>query len=142
MGFFAYGSLIFGEVMRVVTGRRLESVAATLFGYSRYRVSRASYPGLIESADSSVKGVLYSNVDASSLKLLDRFEGEYYRRLSVTVWTDLAGDQPAETYIFRPEFKHLLTPEHWDSELFRQNHLKSFLQSYQGFSWIESNRSL
>ena len=142
MHFFAYGSLIFAEVMRAVTGRRHESVVATLLGYSRFRVSETSYPGLIESADSSVAGVLYDQVDASSLRLLDRFEGKYYLRRSVTVRTDHGDDQPAETYVIRPEFEHLLTQESWDSEFFRQNHLKSFLQSYQGFGWIESNGSL
>ena len=142
MHFFAYGSLIFAEVMRAVTGRRHKSVDATLSGYSRFRVSEASYPGLIESAECSVAGVLYDQVDASSIRLLDRFEGEYYLRRSVTVGTDCGGDQPAETYVIRPEFEHLLTRESWDSEFFRQNHLKSFLQSYQGFGWIESNGSL
>ena len=142
MYFFASGSLIFAEVMRAVTGRRHASVAATLFGYSRFRVSEASYPGLIKSADSSVNGVLYDQVGASSLQLLDRFEGEYYLRRSVTVGTERGGDQPAETYVIRPEFEHLLTRETWDGELFRQSHLKSLLQSYQGVGWIESNGSL
>ena len=127
--------------MQQVTGRWHESVSATLSGYSRYRVSDVTYPGLIESTHGSVAGMLYAGVDASSIQLLDRFEGEYYMLQSVTVSTDRAGDQPAKTYIFRSEHEHLLTRDPWDCEFFRRNHLKSFLESYQGFSWIESIQS-
>ena len=120
--------------MQKVTGQPYEYVTATLVGYGRFRVTGESYPGLIESVDSQVGGVLYSDIDTSSLELLDRFEGQYYQRESVTVMTGQGLHQPADTYIFRHEFTHLLTRELWDVEHFRQRHLNSFLELYQGFS--------
>jgi gamma-glutamylcyclotransferase (GGCT)/AIG2-like uncharacterized protein YtfP len=139
VNFFAYGSLIFDEVMFAVTGQRYRCVTATLSGFARYCVSGATYPGLLLAPDDSVVGVLYTDVSLASFKRLDRFEGEYYQRRSVSVGTDHETESSAETYVFHPEFEHLLSRISWDSENFRLRHLNTFLSSYQGFNWIDSH---
>ncbi len=138
MNFFAYGSLVFGEVMTAVTGRHYESVSATLKGYARYRVHNASYPGLVQSAGDTVGGAFYPDVAAVSVRLLDRFEGEYYARRSISVQMKHNDAVAAETFVFRPEHRHLLSPEEWNREDFRTSHLQAFLDTYKGFSWIQS----
>lgn len=135
--FFAYGSLIFREVMTSVTGRHFESVTASLDGYARYLVQDTTYPGLIESTPDSVQGALYADLDADAYRLLDRFEGEYYERRRVQVTAKLGSMFDAETYVFRQEHQHLLTREPWDGDVFRRHHLRSFLASYEGFDSIE-----
>jgi gamma-glutamylcyclotransferase (GGCT)/AIG2-like uncharacterized protein YtfP len=135
--FFAYGSLIFNEVMIAVTGRHFESVTATLSGHARYLVADTTYPGLIESPDGEVDGALYADLDVAAYRILDRFEGEYYQRRKVRVAANLGSEFGAETYVFKPQYQHLLTQEDWDSEAFRENHLQTFLASYKGFNEIE-----
>ncbi len=136
MDFFAYGSLTFAEVIAAVTGEKHSGTEATLSGFARYRVSGATYPGLIRSVGDSVDGILYADVDSVSFDCLDKFEGKYYKRQSVDVVTEQNSKRSAETYIIRREFEHLLSQEPWDSVHFRQNHLNAFLSSYQGFNWM------
>ena len=137
MDFFAYGSLTFEEVMIAVTGKKHSRIEAKLTGFARYRVSGATYPALVQSAGLSVRGIIYTNVSPASFDLLDRFEGEYYKRQSVDVTIDEETGQSAETYIICEEFKHLLSQVPWDCDHFAQNHLNAFLSSYKGFVWIE-----
>ena len=142
MEFFAYGSLIFGEVMTAVTGRRFASSEATLDGFANYRVADASYLGLIVLKGGSVLGRLYREVDRRSVRMLDRFEGDNYERVSVEVTTQ-EGERvsAAQTYVFKDRFRHLLTDDPWDVEDFRVNHLSRFLDASQGLRWLEADES-
>jgi gamma-glutamylcyclotransferase (GGCT)/AIG2-like uncharacterized protein YtfP len=133
MDFFAYGSLIFEEVMTAVTGRKYSGLDARLEGFARYRVKDESYPGIVASEHSFVDGFLYRRIDPTALSLLDRFEGEYYKRESVEVTTGNA-KEPAQAYIFRPEFSQLLTREAWQKDVFKEHHLSGFLARYKGFT--------
>ena len=132
MDFFAYGSLIFEEVMAAVTGRTYSGQATKLEGFARYLVVGESYPGIVPSEHDVVDGFLYRQIDSSALCLLDRFEGEYYKRESVEV-TAGGARLLAETYIFRPEFSHLLTREKWQKDVFKERHMSGFLVRYKGF---------
>ena len=139
MNFFAYGSLIFEEVMYAVTGRHFEHCEAILVGYSRYQVRNASYPGLIQQINGRIEGVLYKDLDTLSWRQLDRFEGEYYARTAVHVMIDWEETTEAETYVFRETHRSLLSDEPWDSERFRMEHLDAFLGRYPGFERIDSD---
>lgn len=139
--FFAYGSLIFDSVVRAVTGGTFESEQATLKGFARYTVQGATYPGLIPDARQVVKGTLYRHVTSHALRLLDRFEGEYYERCTVTVETAEGRKDQAETYVIREAYRHLLSEEAWDPQIFERNHLRAFLSSYQGFGWVDQEHA-
>ena len=119
--FFAYGSLIFDPVVRAVTGRTFEGHPATLEGYARYQVSGATYPGLIPAAGQSVAGTIYMEVTDSALRRLDQFEGRYYERTTVTVRIGNGAEEPAETYIFREAYRHVLSLEAWDAKTFQRD---------------------
>ena len=135
---FAYGSLIFEEVMRAVVGRSFENHAATLRDHERRSIEGASYPGLVEQAGGSVDGRVYLDVDETSVRILDRFEGEYYERRSVDVAAEQDEVFPAETYIFRTKWRHLLAEEEWDADRFERESLRSFLATYKGFSDLDT----
>lgn len=136
MNFFAYGSLVFDEVIAAVTGARYAGSPAVLEGFARYLVKGATYPGLVPEPGSRVDGLVYHDVSTAAFDRLDRFEGEYYARRTVQVVAD-GGTVAAETYVFREEWRHLLSSERWDAEHFRRHHLDRFLGGYRGFDWIE-----
>lgn len=85
MHVFTYGSLMYPEVWRRVTGAALDGVPARLAGHARFAIRGESYPGMIVSPAEEVKGVLYRDVGETALVALDAFEGPEYRRVNVRV---------------------------------------------------------
>ena len=134
MHVFTYGTLMIPSVMEAVTGRRFASRKATLRGYARFRVKGASYPGLVEAAGATTDGVLYLDVDAASVVRLDAFEGAFYQRTRVEVYTPEHDRWPAEVYVVPPHHRAHLSSEAWRLDDFRREHLEAFLASYHGFS--------
>lgn len=130
---FAYGSLMVPAVMAAVTGRDLLSIPARLPGHARYRVRGESYPGIIPATEAGTEGVLYLDLDFGAVNRLDDFEGQWYERVPVRVFTLEGKTVKADTYVFRVEHRHLLTAETWDREIFESKHLKAFLETYRGF---------
>ncbi len=134
MHVFTYGSLMVASVMQAVTGNRFASRNAILRGYARFRLEGASYPGLVPQENAATDGVLYLDVDSSSMARLDAFEGVFYDRVRVAVETTEGERLEAEVYVVTPAHRHRLTPEAWRLDDFRREHLAAFLASYHGFS--------
>ena len=134
MHVFTYGTLMISSVMEAVTGRRFASQNAILHGYARFRLEGATYPGLIPQENAITDGVLYLNVDPSSLARLDAFEGAFYNRVRVEVEVETGALLPSAVYVVAPPHRHRLTPEAWRLDDFRRAHLAAFLASYHGFS--------
>lgn len=82
---FVYGSLMFDSVRDMLINTRYQALYARIDGYRRLSVKGEVYPGLIESAGDPVNGVLLLGISNTILPVLDQFEGDYYRRQSVTV---------------------------------------------------------
>lgn len=129
---FTYGSLMCPDIMTFAAGRPLAGEPARLTGYRRLAVAGEDYPGIVE-ADDRVEGVLYRGLDTRAWALLDAFEGEMYARLPVTVTLPSGSAEPAWTYVFKPEFRHLLRPEPWDFEAFLRQGKARFEARYVGF---------
>jgi gamma-glutamylcyclotransferase (GGCT)/AIG2-like uncharacterized protein YtfP len=136
MHVFTYGSLMFPEVWNIVVGREFATVQGTLPGYSVFRVEGAAYPGIIAATpDCSVSGLVYLNVDAISVERLDRFEGEFYARLPLSVRCADGKSRNADAYTISDEHQHVLTSEPWTAEWFASSGgLAGFIAQYQGFS--------
>jgi gamma-glutamylcyclotransferase (GGCT)/AIG2-like uncharacterized protein YtfP len=130
---FTYGSLMIPAVMRAVTACDFLSISASLQDYARYRVKGQSYPGIVPEKDALTRGILYFHVDPDSVKRLDDFEGEWYVRIPVKISTDAGRLLRAESYAFKEKYRNLLSSEGWDVKTFEINHLKAFMQNYQGF---------
>ena len=130
---FAYGSLMIPAVMRAVTGCDFLSISASLQDYARYRVRGESYPGIVPEKGALTRGILYLNVDCSSVERLDDFEGEWYVRTPVKIKTPAGRLLPAEAYVFEEKHRNLLSSVGWDIKTFEIKHLKAFLQNYKGF---------
>lgn len=136
MHVFTYGSLMFPEVWNIVVGREFRTVHGTLSGYSRFRVEDAVYPGIIAAADvCSVEGLIYLDVDAASVERLDRFEGEFYDRLPLSINCADGEGRIADAYTISDKYLHVLTAESWTAEWFASSGgLADFIARYHGFS--------
>jgi hypothetical protein len=94
---FFYGTLMAPRVLsRVCFGPNLPNSttsrlslltfsSALLPGYRRHRVVGADYPGIIENANSEVRGTLVTGLTDGDLWRLDTFEGDEYVRRKVKV---------------------------------------------------------
>ncbi len=131
MSVFAYGTLMFPEVVEAVLGHRLEAIPAVLWGFSRFVVAGRSYPGVVPDPAGEIRGQLLMDVDADSLKRLDRFEGEWYERLATSVRTE-RGRVCAFVYVVPATRAWVLSRERWNEADFRLRHLQDFLNDLGG----------
>jgi gamma-glutamylcyclotransferase (GGCT)/AIG2-like uncharacterized protein YtfP len=133
MNLFVYGTLMIPSVMYAVTGRKFRIVDAILRGYARYTVKGEYYPGIVPATDAVTEGVIYLDVDELSIKQLDEFEGDLYRRTPIPAETGKGEIFNAETYIIKPKYRNCLSSIVWNMKEFSQNHLEAFLKTYSGF---------
>ena len=133
---------MFGEVIAAVTGLAMTGEPARLEGYARFRVRGAVYPGIRPVPGAGVDGIVYREVSARSLRLLDVFEGDLYRREPVVVGTD--GEYlSAEAWVVRPSRERLLTDRPWEPDAFRRRHLRRYLDRIGRFPVrVAARRSL
>lgn len=124
---------MFDPVWNVLIKNRYNKIDASLNGYKRVTVKGEVYPGLIESAEHAVNGVLVLGVAKADIVELDRFEGEYYHRQGVKVEAMDGRLYQAETYVFRHQYRYLLSDSVWNVKLFREQGIKTFLAEYSGF---------
>ncbi|GIZ51783.1 gamma-glutamylcyclotransferase family protein [Noviherbaspirillum aridicola] len=116
MHVFAYGSLMFPEVWRRVTGDTRRGEPALLADHARHAIHGESYPGVVARCGAQVPGVLYRDVGEAALAALDAFEGPEYERVTVRV-RDAAGAQvDAAAYLYLVPGKLSASP--WEPQAF------------------------
>lgn len=116
MHVFTYGSLMFPEVWRRVTGGLHAAERARLADHARHAIRGVSYPGVTGCPGAAVDGVLYRDVDAAALAALDAFEGPEYRRATVTVTCENGDTVEAGVYLYLVAEK--LSESPWDAGAF------------------------
>lgn len=130
---FTYGSLMFAPVWQQVVKGQYQAIPSVLADHQRLAVLNEDYPVAIHQPAHHIQGVLYLGVNADDIARLDRFEGEYYDRISIQV-TDAQGCvYSADVYRLNAQFQAILAPVDWDVEQFKQQGLQRFLQQYKGF---------
>ncbi len=129
MRIFAYGTLLFDDVMEAVVGRRFEGVPARLHGYERRRVQARSYPAIVGAEEKITQGIVFSGLDEETLARLDVFEGSSY----VREWVTLETGAGAWAYVVAPGKEHLLSQQPWDPDDFLLEHGEAFLESCKRF---------
>jgi len=128
MNLFAYGTLMWPEVLESVIGRPMTGIPATLDGYRRVRIKGAHYPAIFSSCDDDVAGVLYDGLSQADFRKLDRFEGQEYERLTVCVAV-----KEAEVYVLSPACMHLADGRSWHPDQMEAEHLEAFCAEYKGW---------
>lgn len=129
---FAYGTLLYAEVLRAVTGAAPPAVPAVLEGFVRRCVAGEVFPAVVELQGSRVEGLLYAPLAPGAWRRLDRFEGDLYARRTVRVRLDAPGPGAAmvaaETYVLRPEHRQRLGAAAWEPETFARDPLAAYLE--------------
>ena len=124
---------MFNRVWDVLIRYAYSKTNARLYGFRRLCVKDEDYPGLIEYRHAHVDGILVCSVMPPDIVVLDRFEGEYYRREKVKVVSANGDEIDAETYVFREEYRSLLTKTEWSVDDFREHGIDRFVDQYAGF---------
>ena len=128
---FAYGTLIFDEVMAAVTGEAGASLDAVLPGFERRLLRGAVYPGIAPRDGSEVHGRAWTGLGAEAFARLDRFEGPMYRRETHRVVTR-DGLLEAQVYVVRPGYRWMMTARSWDPGEFRARSLARYAGRVSG----------
>lgn len=134
---FTYGTLMCPQIMAAVCARTLYAADALLTGYRRLAVRGEDYPGIVADPQGRVTGRLYAGIDDSLWQRLDRFEGAQYQRQVVRVRTIDGREVRAETYLFAPHSRALLSDSDWDFEHFLAHGKARFLARYLGFHALD-----
>ena len=130
---FTYGSLMYEPVWSRVVSGVYPSQEAMLSGYKRRKVINESFPAILPGTnDDIVEGRLYFNIRHHDLKLLDRFEGELYRRQVVECQNPEGERFTAHAYVFRQRHRHMVSEQAWDPEWFERTGIKIFMKRYAG----------
>jgi gamma-glutamylcyclotransferase (GGCT)/AIG2-like uncharacterized protein YtfP len=121
---FAYGTLLFPEIVLKITGKSFKGNPALLKDYERRQVKGCDYPAIINMHGSIVNGVLLENVDEKSIQLLAHFEGNEYEKRKVEVIVNNV-KTTAVTFVWNENMVHL-SKNDWDIKVFKQNSLKFY----------------
>jgi len=138
---FAYGTLMVHRIMHSVSGIDQSGAPALLSGYRRRLLHGEVYPAIRPHPRDSVAGMLYTRLGRSAWQRLDRFEGELYQR--ETVMVELPDKQriQAQTYVLKPQYHGLMTPDTWSLEWFLQSGHASFVSEYRGFRQLQESET-
>ena len=129
---FVYGTLMFDEVVRALTGRTFRSVPARLAGYSRHCIIRNgkpdAYPAITANPEGSVSGRVLLEVDGPSLDIIRLFESDPpdYEEVSVAPMLENGKPVQATTFVAKQSIVALLEGE-WNEQKFAREHLRNYV---------------
>lgn len=129
---FVYGTLLFDDVIRLLTGRCFTSTRAVLRDHRRYNVcipgQEITWPAIVYEPDRQVRGKLLMNVDDTSLAVIDGYENTppEYEKAHVSVVLEDDREVKAIAYRALPQLFDALKGE-WSKEEFERKHLRYYL---------------
>ena len=122
---FVYGTLLFPDILKGLTGNTFEDRDAVLYGFKCLALKDADYPAIIAHAGSSVQGKVLFNVDERSLEILRFFEGSEYRSICVKVNVD-NNRVKASVFVWIEEHHRLDTAD-WNQVVFEKTALADYI---------------
>ncbi len=133
MEYFFYGTLMDGDVLARVLGRRLPPAhmeAAVIEGYRRLYVAGAWYPMLVPEPGGRVEGRLVSAIDAQAAARIAHFESDAYELVGLPVRAARRGPVRALAFMARPGVA--ASPEEWDLASWRRRHKRTYMRLVGG----------
>ncbi len=128
MNLFVYGTLLFPSIRRLVIGRDIKGISATLTGYQIYRVKDATFPAIVQATageeTASIPGEIITGLSEVEMDRLDQYEDTFYQRIEVSI-----DEQIAQVYILPAELAaEVLSEDNWTREWFATHHYAAFLE--------------
>lgn len=130
---FAYGTLAEPEVMQALLGFLPPSCPARLPDHAAYRLRDQVYPGILREPGTETEGLLYMNLHAEAMAVIDAFEDDLYERANVAVLTADGSRFMALCYRVPTTARDVLSDEVWDPARFRRDHLAGFVDLCASF---------
>ena len=125
---FAYGTLVFPEILAAVTGLRPRSAQAWLHDYAALLFHDAAYPGLREDPGHTTPGRVYFDLGPETWEQLDRFEGDLYEVREVRIECGGAVRRAA-AYVVAAPHRGRLSSRPWEPEQFAREGYEAFLSA-------------
>lgn len=123
---FAYGTLMWPEILHALIGPLATPRPATLADYARYRLRQRVFPGIVPEASASTDGVVFEGMTAARWRRLDAWESSLYERLAVSVTLPDGSTCRACTYVVSPAQRHRLSKHAWSVAQFTRLHLAEY----------------
>jgi gamma-glutamylcyclotransferase (GGCT)/AIG2-like uncharacterized protein YtfP len=122
---FVYGTLMFPEILRALTGRVPDSTAAAAAGWRAAALLGRRYPGLVP-GPSLVRGRLISGLSAGERQAVHAFEDGGYELRGLV----LADGRLASAYVWTRDGDVL--PADWDPAAFAARDLGGYVERLTG----------
>ena len=124
---FAYGTLLFSEVIETLVHPGPRSSHACLSGYAAYLLKGEVYPGLIPEPGRSTPGKVYFDLRPEDVDRIDAFEDDLYQRVRLPVTLEQGDILHAWTYLVKPDQASCLSKDPWQAAHFHQHHLAGYV---------------
>lgn len=105
---FVYGSLCRAELRYSLLQRHIEACPALLNDYAAYWLGSEPYPGLRRHIGEHTRGQLLRGLSTREMRVLDRYEGQRYRRTRCSVQLGHSRLH-AWVYLIRPGYRRELS---------------------------------
>lgn len=120
---FVYGSLLFNEIIKGLTGKTFRSERVILSGFKRISVIDSDYPALVKDKNSEVEGRVLFDVDKRSLDIISFFEGEEYAQTMVNL---KPASLKALAFTWKANLNYTQNIE-WDAKIFETESLPFYI---------------
>lgn len=130
---FAFGTLMYPEVLSSLLDSVPEMRSATLYGYRRCKISipgrEARGPAIITAPHQTVNGKILFGLSDRQMKILDLFEdaASGYRRAQGVVRTTDGNEVSVQFYEATDEIRPYLSNEDWSEEDFKKEYLSIYV---------------
>lgn len=126
---FVYGSLMFPEIVKTMTGNNFERSEAVLKDHKKYRINDPDRdfkgPAMIREEGGQTKGVVLLDVDQSSKNIIEKCEHEY--ELDKVLVETNKQEIEALAYIGSNFNKDYLYGS-WSKDYFEENYLDLYVE--------------
>ena len=128
---FAYGVLMYPELLETLLGQPVELLEATAPNHQRYTVRKPGYPpfpALVPELGSNVSGVLLMGLDNAAVRRLDDFEEVgtgLYRRQEIVLTAQPKSQHRAQAYLAGPGLDDCLG-KIWDPDHFAEQYFADY----------------
>lgn len=129
MNLFAYGTLMFPAIWRVIVGREAAGERACVKGYVVFRAPGDVFPVMVRGGpNDAATGLVFRDLDDSTIQALDDYEAVIYDRVEVVATVATGESIACQCYLLGRDYEKPASPEPWDAAAFERDELPGYLE--------------